>query len=67
MAKAGIPTKIDSAHDIAHNKIIIIDGAIVITGSFNFTKAAEDKNAENLFIIFDKVTADKYIRRLLRN
>jgi len=67
VAKAGIPTKIDSAHDIAHNKIIIIDGAIVITGSFNFTKAAEDKNAENLFIIFDKVTADKYIRRLLRN
>jgi phosphatidylserine/phosphatidylglycerophosphate/cardiolipin synthase-like enzyme len=46
VAKAGIPVKIDSAHDIAHNKIMIIDGEIVITGSFNFTKSAEDKNAE---------------------
>lgn len=33
---------------ISHNKIMIIDQAIVITGSFNFTKAAEEKNAENL-------------------
>ena len=46
VTRTGIPTKIDSAHDIAHNKIMIIDGEIVITGSFNFTKSAEDKNAE---------------------
>ena len=62
VAKAGIPTKIDSAHDIAHNKIMIIDGEIVITGSFNFTKAAEDKNAENFLVIRDKATAEKYIK-----
>jgi phosphatidylserine/phosphatidylglycerophosphate/cardiolipin synthase-like enzyme len=62
VAKAGIPVKIDSAHEIAHNKIIIIDGEIVITGSFNFTKAAEDKNAENLLIIRNKATAEKYIK-----
>jgi hypothetical protein len=62
VAKAGIPVKIDSAHDIAHNKIMIIDGEIVITGSFNFTKAAEDKNAENLLIIRNKATAEKYIK-----
>jgi phosphatidylserine/phosphatidylglycerophosphate/cardiolipin synthase-like enzyme len=43
-----IPTYIDSKHTIAHNKIMIIDKATVITGSFNFTKAAEEKNAENL-------------------
>jgi phosphatidylserine/phosphatidylglycerophosphate/cardiolipin synthase-like enzyme len=40
---AGIPTFIDSAHAIAHNKIMIIDSETVITGSFNFTKAAEKK------------------------
>ena len=40
----GIPALIDANHAIAHNKIMIIDGA-VITGSFNFTKAAEKKNA----------------------
>jgi phosphatidylserine/phosphatidylglycerophosphate/cardiolipin synthase-like enzyme len=38
-------------HAIAHNKIIIVDGATLITGSFNFTKQAEDTNGENLLII----------------
>ena len=61
VAKAGIPVKTDSAHDIAHNKIMIIDGEIVITGSFNFTKNAEDNNPENLLIIRDKDLAAKYI------
>jgi len=35
----GIPVKIDAQHAIAHNKVMIIDGETVITGSFNFTKA----------------------------
>ncbi len=60
-AHMGIPTYIDSAHSIAHNKIIIIDKEIVITGSFNFTKAAEDKNAENLLIIKSKDLGQRYI------
>jgi phosphatidylserine/phosphatidylglycerophosphate/cardiolipin synthase-like enzyme len=51
IAHAGIPTYIDSAHAIAHNKIMLIDRSTVITGSFNFTKAAEKNNAENLLII----------------
>jgi phosphatidylserine/phosphatidylglycerophosphate/cardiolipin synthase-like enzyme len=41
VAHAGIPTYIDDQHAIAHNKIMIIDQATIITGSFNFTKAAE--------------------------
>src|SRR6266516_3137693 len=35
-----IPTLIDAQHAIAHNKIMIIDGYLILTGSFNFTKAA---------------------------
>ena len=46
-------------HQIAHNKIMIIDGAVVITGSFNFTKAAEAENAENLLVIQDGELAKK--------
>jgi phosphatidylserine/phosphatidylglycerophosphate/cardiolipin synthase-like enzyme len=57
----GIAVKIDAQHAIAHNKIIIIDGETVITGSFNFTKAAEEKNAENLLVIHDKKLAERYI------
>lgn len=48
---AGIPTFIDAKHAIAHNKIMIIDGVALITGSINFTKAAEEKNAENLLVL----------------
>jgi phosphatidylserine/phosphatidylglycerophosphate/cardiolipin synthase-like enzyme len=51
LANAGIPVYIDSQHAIAHNKIMIIDRSTLITGSFNFTKAAEEKNAENLLVI----------------
>jgi phosphatidylserine/phosphatidylglycerophosphate/cardiolipin synthase-like enzyme len=54
--RAGIPTFIDGQHAIAHNKIMIIDGQIILTGSFNFTKAAEQNNAENLLVIQDDHT-----------
>jgi phosphatidylserine/phosphatidylglycerophosphate/cardiolipin synthase-like enzyme len=43
-AHLGVPTYIDFQYAIAYNKIIIIDLETVITGSFNLTKAAEDKN-----------------------
>lgn len=58
----GIPVKIDSQHAIAHNKVMIIDGETVITGSFNFTKAAEENNAENLLVIHDRKLAERYIK-----
>jgi phosphatidylserine/phosphatidylglycerophosphate/cardiolipin synthase-like enzyme len=56
----GIPVFIDSLHPIAHNKIMIIDRVTVITGSFNFTKAAE-KNAENVLIINSEELVKKYL------
>ena len=58
--RAGIPTFIDAKHAIAHNKIMVIDGETILTGSFNFTKAAEEKNAENLLVIQDAALAAKY-------
>jgi len=61
LSNSSIPTYIDDKHAIAHNKIILIDRAIVITGSFNFTIAAEEKNAENLLIIWNKELAMSYL------
>jgi phosphatidylserine/phosphatidylglycerophosphate/cardiolipin synthase-like enzyme len=61
LTNAGIPTYIDSIHAIAHNKIMVIDKETVITGSFNFTKAAEEKNAENLLILKSKELASLYL------
>jgi phosphatidylserine/phosphatidylglycerophosphate/cardiolipin synthase-like enzyme len=40
---------------------MIVDRETVITGSFNFTKAAEEKNAENLLTIKSKELAAIYI------
>ena len=60
VAHAGIVTLIDGMHAIAHNKVMIIDGLAVITGSFNFTTAAERQNAENLLVIHDRALAARY-------
>lgn len=60
LAHAGIETLIDAQHAIAHNKVMIIDGETVITGSFNFTKAAENSNAENLLVLKDPKLAEQY-------
>jgi phosphatidylserine/phosphatidylglycerophosphate/cardiolipin synthase-like enzyme len=57
---AGIPIWIDAKHAIAHNKIMVIDDETIITGSFNFTKAAEEHNAENLLVIRSPELATKY-------
>jgi phosphatidylserine/phosphatidylglycerophosphate/cardiolipin synthase-like enzyme len=51
LQRAGIPVYIDAKHAIAHNKVMVIDGATVITGSFNFTHAAEFENADNVLVI----------------
>jgi phosphatidylserine/phosphatidylglycerophosphate/cardiolipin synthase-like enzyme len=48
LAAGGIAVFVDSFHapGLAHNKVMVIDDAVVITGSFNFTKAAETRNAK---------------------
>ena len=52
-ADMGFNVRIDNKHAIFHDKVMIIDDKTVITGSFNFTKAAESKNGENILILHD--------------
>jgi phosphatidylserine/phosphatidylglycerophosphate/cardiolipin synthase-like enzyme len=62
----GIDPLIDDRVVIAHNKIMVIDDRNVITGSFNFTKAAQ-RNAENvLFVIDDMALAAAYKENWMR-
>lgn len=51
LAQGGIPVWLDDEHDAAHNKIMIMDAATVVTGSYNFTHAAQYRNAENILIL----------------
>lgn len=57
---AHIPVFIDKQHKIAHNKVMIVDGETIITGSFNFTAGAEHDNAENMLILHDTALAARY-------
>jgi phosphatidylserine/phosphatidylglycerophosphate/cardiolipin synthase-like enzyme len=51
LRNAGIDVVIDTKPAIAHNKVMIFDNKAVFTGSFNFTKAAQQRNAENGMIV----------------
>lgn len=55
LLKNGVPVLSDGEHGAAHNKVILLDPAsrkpAVITGSFNFTHAAQYHNTENLLIL----------------
>lgn len=46
-----IDARINNQYAIMHNKFMIIDGVKLQLGSFNYTKAAEEKNAENVLVI----------------
>ncbi|AMR82304.1 phospholipase [Cupriavidus nantongensis] len=48
---AGVPVVIDNKPAIAHNKVMVFDDQAVFTGSFNFTKSAQERNAENGMLI----------------
>jgi len=61
LIRAGIPVLTDASHAIAHNKVMIIGSDVVVTGSFHFTKAAEERNAENLVMIRGKELAALYV------
>lgn len=64
-AHAQIPLAIDHQEAIAHNKIMIFpEHALVISGSYNFTRAAETKNAENLLFLSD---SPELVTRYLAN
>ncbi len=55
-----VPVRLDARSGLMHNKVAVIDGRIVITGSYNWSGAAEERNRENLLIIQDLTLAAAY-------
>jgi len=53
--RAGVRVWLQGEYAAFHNKVILVDAgtpsAVVITGSYNFTKAAQEKNAENIVVV----------------
>ncbi len=60
MQSHGIRTFIDDGKGIAHNKLIIIEGQTLLTGSFSFTKQSAENNAENLLVCGDSAIGGKF-------
>lgn len=61
LVAGGVPVSLDGAHAIAHNKVVVIDRELVVTGSFNYSAAAERSNAENLVTLHDRPLAARYL------
>jgi phosphatidylserine/phosphatidylglycerophosphate/cardiolipin synthase-like enzyme len=53
LANQGIPVRLNGRYAIHHHKFMVIDGKHVETGSFNYSAAATDKNAENVLVLWD--------------
>lgn len=60
LIKRGIPCQVDKVSGLAHNKVMVIDNRTVITGSYNWTKAARDRNSENVLLIENPELAKVY-------
>jgi phosphatidylserine/phosphatidylglycerophosphate/cardiolipin synthase-like enzyme len=67
LANQGVPVRADYRYAIMHDKFIVVDGETVEEGSFNFTAAAESKNAENVIVLRnDAGVAQQYEREWQR-
>ena len=62
LGAAGIPVLVDKPPGLMHDKVMIIDGEVVVTGSFNYTYSAEHRNVENLLVIRDPTLAAQYVQ-----
>jgi len=66
LRRAGIKVLKDGNRYIMHNKYIIVDDSIVITGSYNFSNSARKRNDENVVIFFKPWIAERYVRDFQR-
>ena len=64
--QAGLDLRLDGNAEIMNHKIMIIDGRIVVMGSYDFTNRAETENDENVLIIYNEKIAQKFMEEFQR-
>ncbi len=64
--QAGVDVRVDGNDGQMHHKIFIIDGSIVILGSYNFSRSAEERNDENIVILYDRRIAEFFMGEFQR-
>ncbi|HLE14534.1 MAG TPA: phospholipase D-like domain-containing protein [Anaerolineales bacterium] len=66
LLQAGAEVRLDGNPGSMHHKVIVIDDRIVITGSYNFSRNAEERNDENTLVIHDPDIARLYLEEFRR-
>ena len=66
LAAAGLDVRLDGNDRNMHHKVIIIDDEIVILGSYNFSRNAEERNDENTLIIHNPQLAAQFLAEFER-
>lgn len=56
----------DGLDGLMHHKVFIVDEAIVVLGSYNFSRSAEERNDENALIIYDPLIAEQFLQEFQR-
>ncbi len=63
---AGLDVHLDGNSGLLHHKVMVIDGEIVVVGSYNFTASAETTNDENILIIYNSEIAAQFLQEFQR-
>jgi len=66
LRNAGVDVRLDNNPALMHHKFMVIDGEVVLTGSYNWSTAAEDRNDENFVVVRDRDVATLYFEEFLR-
>lgn len=64
--QADLDVLIDGIPGQMHHKVFIIDGKIVVLGSYNFSQSAETRNDENTVVIHNEEIAEQYLKEFQR-
>ena len=64
--QSGLDVRSDGIDGLLHHKVFIIDEEIVITGSYNFSASAEERNDENILIIYNSDIAEEFLKEFQR-
>ncbi|HUG33351.1 MAG TPA: phospholipase D-like domain-containing protein [Anaerolineales bacterium] len=64
--QADVDVRIDGIDGQMHHKLFIVDESIVVIGSYNFSRAAEERNDENTLIIYNEAIAEQFVMEFQR-
>jgi phosphatidylserine/phosphatidylglycerophosphate/cardiolipin synthase-like enzyme len=64
--QVGLDVRLDGIEGQMHHKVFIIDEKIVVLGSYNFSQSAEERNDENILIVYNQAIAGEFLKEFQR-